>query len=483
MEHDSSLNALWQAAAMGPGVGFGNGCSLLAGLALQQRIRNFTPHANVKRERVHAAAISPTEFSMPAMPRDDHLDSSALLLADPYRYISRRCRELGSDLFEARLMLAPAICMTGAAAARLFYDAERFRREGAAPEPLRATLFGKSTLQGLDGDTHRLRKKLFMEMTCPPRMQELVHQATLEWQRLALRWQREPAPVVLYHAACEVLTRAVCSWAGVPLPEADVDERSHQLRAMFEQTANSLSGHLGARLARSRAEDWLQGLIERQRIGENRLQPGRAARHIALDMRQANGERLAARDAAQELLNLLRPTVAVAVYITFGAHALHAHPQYRDWLQHDDERAQAFVDEVRRCYPFFPALVARTRLNFEWNGYLFPEGRRVILDLYGTHHDPRSWPAPDAFRPQRFLESRPDPYSFIPQGGGDTVSGHRCPGEGISVALTAASLAFLCHDVGYHLPPQDLELDMANLPALPRDRIIIEPRQHHTGHA
>lgn len=414
---------------------------------------------------------------MPAIPRDDHLDSSAFLLADPYRYISRRCQELGSDLFEARLMLAPTICMTGPEAARLFYDPNFFQRERAAPEPVRATLFGKSTLQGQDGETHRLRKKLFMEMTSPPRVQELVHQATLEWQRLARRWQLAPAPVVLYDAACEVLTRAVCSWAGVPLPEAEVDERSRQLRAMFEETANSLTGHLGARLARSRAEDWLQDLIERQRIGENRLQTGRAAANIALDMRQANGERLAARDAAQELLNLLRPTVAVAVYIVFGAHALHAHPQYRDWLQHDDERAQAFVDEVRRCYPFFPAVVARTRLNFEWNGYLLPEGRRVILDLYGINHDARSWPAPDIFRPQRFVETRPTAFNFVPQGGGDAASGHRCPGEGISVALTAASLAFLCHDLGYEVPAQDLQLDMSHLPALPRDRFIIQPQR------
>lgn len=413
---------------------------------------------------------------MPAIPRDDHLDSSTLMLADPYRYISRRCRELGSDLFEARLMLAPTICMSGPDAARLFYDPICFQRAGAAPEPLRATLLGKSTLQNLDGETHRLRKKLFMGMASPPRAQELVNQTKLEWQRLAREWERAPGPVVLYDAACAVLTRAVCAWAGVPLPESEVEERSHQLRAMFEETANSLSGHLGARLARSRAEDWLQDLIERQRIGEQRLQAGKAALHIALDMRQENGERLSARDAAQELLNLLRPTVAVAVFIVFGAHALHHHPRYRDWLQHDDERARAFVDEVRRCYPFFPALVARTRLNFDWNGYLFPEGRRVILDVYGTNRDARSWQAPDEFLPQRFLDARPDPYMLIAQGGGDAASGHRCPGEGMTVALTSASLVFLCHDLGYDTPDQDLELDMSHLPALPRDRFIIHPR-------
>lgn len=74
---------------------------------------------------------------MPSIPRDDNFDSSHALLADPYRYISSRCRHHGADLFEARIMMRPTICMTGPRAAELFYAPD------AAPEPLRATLFGK----------------------------------------------------------------------------------------------------------------------------------------------------------------------------------------------------------------------------------------------------------------------------------------------------------------------------------------------------
>lgn len=410
---------------------------------------------------------------MSTMPQDAPIDSSAALLADPYRYITDRCRALGSDLFEGRMMLVSTVFMTGPEAARLFYDPALFQREGAAPEPLRATLLGKDTLQNLDGPAHRLRKQLFLDVADARGMQDLVRQVELGWWSLLERLAASPRPIVLYEAACEVLTRAVCTWAGVPLPEEEVEERMGQLRALFEETANSLSGHLRSRLARGRAEEWLEELIEQQRQGEAVLARGRAAERFALDMRRPDGTPLPAGEAAQELLNLLRPTVAVSVYIVFAAHALHAHPHYRDWLEHDDARARAFVDEVRRWYPFFPAIAARTRTDFRWKGYYFPQGQRVLLDLYGTNHDERGWNEPWAFRPQRFLERTPGAFDFVPQGGGDATTGHRCPGEGIAVALTRASLALL-NSVGYRVPQQDLDLDMTHLPALPRDRFVIE---------
>ena len=103
-----------------------------------------------------------------------------------------------------------------------------------------------------------------------------------------------------------------------------------------------------------------------------------------------------------ELLNILRPTVAVAVFIVFAAHALHGFPACRPKLQTGDEYPELFVQEIRRLYPFFPAVMARTRHNFEWNGYRFPRGRRVMLDLYGTNRDARAWDAPEEFRPDRF---------------------------------------------------------------------------------
>ena len=63
-----------------------------------------------------------------------------------------------------------------------------------------------------------------------------------------------------------------------------------------------------------------------------------------------------------------------------------------------------FVQEVRRFFPFFPAVAGRVRETFEWRGYRFDRGTHVMLDLHGTNHDSRVWREPDAFRPERFLQ-------------------------------------------------------------------------------
>src|SRR3546814_7986900 len=112
--------------------------------------------------------------------------------------------------------------------------------------------------------------------------------------------------------------------------------------------------------------------------------------------RDLNGERLSLHVAAVDILNVIRPIVAVGVYITFVAHALHQFPECRRKVEAGDDTSytEMFVQEVRRFYPFFPAVAALVRREFEWRGYHFPSGRRVILDLYGTNHDARTWNAP-----------------------------------------------------------------------------------------
>lgn len=124
-------------------------------------------------------------------------------------------------------------------------------------------------------------------------------------------------------------------------------------------------------------------------------------------------------------------------------------------------------------YPFFPSIVARVRHDFEWKGYRFPEGRRVMLDLYGTNHDQRAWQAPDQFRPERFRRWDGNPFTFVPQGPGDHYLNHRCPGEWITIELMKVALTFLAKHLTYDVPEQDLRIDRSRLPALPQSRFMM----------
>ena len=113
------------------------------------------------------------------------------------------------------------------------------------------------------------------------------------------------------------------------------------------------------------------------------------------------------------------------------------------------------------------------RHDFEWKGYHFPPGRRVILDLYGTNHDARTWDAPGEFRPERFRRWDGSPFNFIPQGGGVHSINHRCPGEWIAIELMKVASDVLAKRITYDVPEQDLRIDRSRLPALPRSRFMI----------
>ena len=51
------------------------------------------------------------------------------------------------------------------------------------------------------------------------------------------------------------------------------------------------------------------------------------------------------------------------------------------------------------------------------DGFMVPKGANAIIIVYSLHRDPRYFPEPEEFRPERFLlensAGRP-PYAYIP---------------------------------------------------------------------
>jgi fatty-acid peroxygenase len=91
-------------------------------------------------------------------------------------------------------------------------------------------------------------------------------------------------------------------------------------------------------------------------------------------------------------------------------------------------------------------LAARARRPVQHDGVPVPRGRRVVLDVYGTLHDPGIWTDPERFDPARFVGRDPDPFTFLPQGGGDPATGHRCPGERVAIELLKTAARHLALD-------------------------------------
>jgi fatty-acid peroxygenase len=400
-------------------------------------------------------------------------DNTIALLEEAYRFIGKRCDELGSDIFGTRLMLRRVVCVRGEAAARMFFQPGRFTRKGAIPPSTLAALQGPGSAQVLDGEMHRVRKAMMLSLQSPESRARLVALAEREWRARFERWPRLRRQVLIQEAQA-VLCRAACAWAGVPL--ASVEEevlRTAEFSAMIDGAgAVGPRNWLGLALRRH-TQQWAHDHIAAVRAGRP-TDPASPLAVIAFHV-DADGEVLSIDDAAVELINVLRPVVAVARYIVFGALALHTHPEWRARLAGGDDAAlHMFVEEVRRYYPFFPAIGGRANLSFEWQGLQFDKGDWVLLDVYGTNRHPATWPDGEVFRPERFEGRQGSGFDLVAQGGGDMAHGHRCPGEMVTVELTKSALRLLASEIAYEVPQQDLEVSLARMPTLPASGFVIE---------
>lgn len=399
------------------------------------------------------------------------------VLVDGYEFVAKRCERRGVDVFETRLGPVPVICMRGRQAGEVFYS-ERFRRRGVAPARARRTLFGEGGVQGLDGAGHHHRKQLFLSLMTPEALADLAAVTDHAWELTIDRWQRDQQPVVLFEEAGQLLCRVVHDWAGVPLPDDEVAGRTAELHALIDSPARLGPGHWRGRVARRRADRWASRLVDDVRAGRLATPEDRALARIA-GYRDGDGELLDARVAGVELLNVLRPTVAIDRYVVFAALALQEHPRWRERLQEDDDAVEWFVQEVRRHYPFFPAAAAKVAQPFEWHGVRFPEGRLVLYDLYATNHDPAIWDEPSRFDPERFRDRKPGSFELVPQGGGDHASGHRCAGEWLTIDQMKIAARTLARRIDYSVPAQDLRVSLRRMPTLPNSGFVmtdIHPR-------
>lgn len=400
-------------------------------------------------------------------------DESVSLLREGYEFGRHRFGRSGSDVFGTRLMLRPAVFLRGAEAAQQFYEPGRMTRRGALPLTALTLLLDRRSVAVLDGDDHRRRKQMFLSLMTPAALDELADAVERHWRAVL-----QPGPagrrVVLLDAVHEVLCQAVCEWSGVPLDRAQVRQRTRELVAMFEGAGAVGPRNWRGQVLRHRAERWVRGLVDEVRDGRLHPADGTALQVVATH-RDRDGRLLTPDVAAVELINVLRPTVAVARFVVYAALALHEHPEWRERVT-GDEQLRWFVQEVRRHCPFFPAVGGRVLQDFTWRGRHFRRGAWLLLDLYATDRDPRTWDEPDAFRPERFRDRDIGPFELVPQGGGDHGTGHRCAGEWLTVRVLERAVRLLTSGPVLDVPAQDLRIDLSRMPAKPASGLVVELR-------
>lgn len=415
--------------------------------------------------------------SIKKIPCDKAIDNSLSLLLEGYPFIQNRCQKYKTDIFQTRIFGQKTICMTGKDAAKVFYDNNFFKRKDVTPKRIQKTLTGQNGVQGLDGNEHADRKQMFMSIMTPENLKLLIDYTVEQWETNSRKWNNKD--IVLFDEAQIIMCQVACRWAGVPLQKNEIKQRASDLGKMIDGFGAVGPRHWQGRIARKKSEKWIRGIIDK--IRTQKLSPLRstAAYTIAWHLDQ-NSNFLSTKVAVVELLNIIRPMVAIATYITFGALAMHDNPECRKNFQSGDNvYKQMFVQEIRRFYPFTPYVGAQAKKSFTWKQYNIKKGTLVLLDIYGTNHDSRLWSNPYEFIPERFNNWTYNAFTFMPQGGGDYSNGHRCAGELVTIEAMKTSLDFISNHLTYKVPKQDLNYRLSRIPTLPKSRFIMSKVKYH----
>ena len=112
---------------------------------------------------------------------------------------------------------------------------------------------------------------------------------------------------------------------------------------------------------------------------------------------------------------------------------LDAVPERRGLAYEDTEAlryTQAVIQEALRLYPPGWVLTRRTVESDVLSGYTIPAGTDLIVSPYLIGRHPAHWPAPDWFRPERFLDDDPrGRWIYIPFAAGP----RHCVGENFAM--------------------------------------------------
>lgn len=129
------------------------------------------------------------------------------------------------------------------------------------------------------------------------------------------------------------------------------------------------------------------------------------------------------------------------------------------------------INETLRLWPSSAVSARYAKETVEYAGFTIPCGSQVLWSAYVSHRLPEYWLDPDRFWPERWMVHDPEPYSFVPFGGG----ARQCIGFAFARQLLKVLAVQVLRTV--HLTCSVRAPTAAGIPALhPRDGVPVTVR-------
>jgi cytochrome P450 family 135 len=373
--------------------------------------------------------------SLPPGPSWPRALQTARWIARPAAFLEEAARRWG-DMFTLRIANEGTWVFISHpdAVKQVFTGDPRLLRAGEANVVLLPVLGSHSVLL-LDDDAHMAQRKLMLPPFHGERMRGYEKTMADVAAREIGRWPAgEPLPAwpTMQAITLEVIMRTVFGVRDAPRLERLGEALRNSLGFASEPLRMAILAAFGPR--RVAELRWVRAKLEPtneliyEEIRSRRSAPDLADRTDVLSMllqaRHDDGTEMSDEELRDELMTLLvagHETSATA--LAWALDALTHHPavlaRLRDEVDSgDDAYLDAVVKETLRLRPVIALVLRRLIEPMEIGGRTLPAGVNVAPCIYLLHRRADVYDEPRAFRPERFLESSPGTYTWIPFGGG-----------------------------------------------------------------
>ncbi|KAK7318049.1 hypothetical protein RJT34_02746 [Clitoria ternatea] len=371
----------------------------------------------------------------------------------PEKFIFDRMIKYSSEVFKTSIFGEPAVVLCGAKCNKFLFSNENKLVVAWWPKSVNKVF--PTTLQSSSVvEESRRMRKLLPQFLKPEALQRYVGTMdTIAQRHFASLWENK-SQVTVYPLAQRYTFLLACRLF------MSVEDMNHvaKLAGPFESLASGIISvpidlpgtpfNRGIKAAKSVRKELLD-IIKQRKVD---LDEGNASAtqdimsHMLLTSDE-NGQFMNELDIADKILGLLigghdTTSAACTFIVKYLAELPHVYdtvyqeqmeiakskPQ-GELLNWDDVNKMRYswnvACEVLRLAPPLQGGFREAINDFIFNGFSIPKGWKLYWSANSTHKNPEYFAEPEKFEPRRFEGKGPEPYTFVPFGGGPRM----CPGK------------------------------------------------------